>query len=66
MVPLLISDVARKVGISSDTIRSYDRLGLLSPIRDSSGRRLFTEADVTRVRQIYLDNMTRRPSMAVA
>jgi DNA-binding transcriptional MerR regulator len=66
MALLLISDVARKVGISPDTIRSYDRRGLLSPIRDSSGRRLFTEDDVTRVREIYLDNMTRRPAMAVA
>jgi DNA-binding transcriptional MerR regulator len=64
MAVLLISDVARKVGICSDTIRSYCRQGLLSPIRDSSGRRLFTDSDVARVRAIYLDNKTRRPTMA--
>jgi DNA-binding transcriptional MerR regulator len=65
MALLLISDVAAKVGISPDTIRSYCRQGLLSPLRDSSGRRLFTHDDVPRIRDIYLANKARRPSMAV-
>ena len=56
----LVSDVAEQVGISADTVRNYCRRGLLAPLRDSSGRRLFTHADVRRVREIYLDNMARR------
>jgi DNA-binding transcriptional MerR regulator len=60
----LVSDVAEQIGISADTIRSYCRQGLLSPIRDSTNRRLFTDDDVLRIRAIYLDNMTRRPAMA--
>ena len=55
----LVSDVAEQVGISADTVRNYCRQGLLTPDRDSSGRRLFTEADVRRIREIYLDNMSR-------
>jgi len=60
MCLFLVSDVAEKVGISADTVRNYCRRGLLTPIRDSSGRRLFTEADVRRIREIFLDNMSRR------
>ena len=55
----LVSDVAEQVGISADTVRNYCRQGLLTPDRDSSGRRRFTEADVRRIREIYLDNMSR-------
>ena len=62
----LVSDVAEQVGISADTVRNYCRQGLLTPDRDSSGRRLFTEADVRRIREIYLDNMARRPALTVA
>jgi DNA-binding transcriptional MerR regulator len=60
----LIQSAADKAGVSVDTIRSYCRQGLLRPERDSAGRRLFTEADITRIREIYLDNMARRPSLA--
>ena len=59
MTLFLVSDVAEQVGISADTVRNYCRQGLLTPDRDSSGRRLFTEADVRRIREIYLDNMSR-------
>ena len=60
----LIGEAAKQVGISSDTVRNYCRLGLLNPIQDSSGRRLFTREDVKKIREIYLDNLTRRPSLA--
>ena len=62
----LIGGIAERAGISADTVRSYCRQGLLHPIRDSSGRRLFTEADLIRIREIYMDNMTRRPSQTGA
>ena len=59
----LIQSAADKAGVSVDTIRSYCRQGLLNPERDSAGRRLFTENDIRRIREIYVDNMTRRPTL---
>ena len=39
---LLIGDVARLSGLSIDTLRYYDRAGLLGAVhRDSGGRRVF-------------------------
>ena len=58
---LLTQALADRTGLSAGTIRDYCRLGLLVPVRDSSGRRLFTEKDVQRARAIYLTNMARRP-----
>jgi len=57
----LIGAAAKKTGIAVETIRGYCRQDLLKPIRDSAGRRLFTAADLTRIREIYLENMARRP-----
>jgi len=44
--PLRISEVARRVGISSSALRAWEALGLLSPQRTESRYRLFTESDV--------------------
>ena len=43
---LRISEVARRVGISSSALRSWEALGLVSPRRTRSRYRLFTESDV--------------------
>ena len=43
---LRISEVARRVGISSSALRAWETLGLVSPQRTESRYRLFTEADV--------------------
>ena len=61
----LIQSAADKARVSVDTIRSYCRQGLLDPERDSAGRRLFTDSDIQRIREIYLENITRRPSLSV-
>jgi len=37
---------ARLAGVSSETIRLWDRLGKLRSIRTTSGQRLFTAEDV--------------------
>src|SRR5438094_8636842 len=42
---LLISEVARRVGISSSALRAWEALGLVSPQRTQSRYRLFTESD---------------------
>jgi DNA-binding transcriptional MerR regulator/quercetin dioxygenase-like cupin family protein len=44
--PLRISEVARRVGISSSALRAWEALGLLSPQRTESRYRLYAEADV--------------------
>lgn len=44
--PLRISEVARRLDISSSALRAWEALGLVSPQRTRSRYRLFTEADV--------------------
>jgi transcriptional regulator with XRE-family HTH domain len=44
--PLRISEVARRVGISSSALRSWEALGLVAPQRTVSRYRLYDEADV--------------------
>jgi DNA-binding transcriptional MerR regulator len=56
---LLITATAKLAGVSPGTIRDYCRRGLLTPMEDSAGNRLFTAEDVTRIRDIYLHNMAR-------
>ena len=43
---LRISEVARRVGISSSALRAWEALGLVTPQRTESRYRLYTEADV--------------------
>jgi len=43
---LRISEVARRLGISSSALRAWEALGLLSPQRTLSRYRMYTEADV--------------------
>jgi DNA-binding transcriptional MerR regulator/quercetin dioxygenase-like cupin family protein len=43
---LRISQVARRVGISSSALRSWEAMGLVAPQRTESRYRLFTDADV--------------------
>jgi transcriptional regulator with XRE-family HTH domain len=43
---LRISEVARRVGISSSALRSWESLGLVAPHRTESRYRLYTEGDV--------------------
>jgi MerR family Zn(II)-responsive transcriptional regulator of zntA len=48
-----IGELARRAEVTRDTIRFYERVGLLPrPTRTRSGYRLFGEADVQRVRFI--------------
>ena len=47
-----ISKVAEEFQISARTIRYYEEVGLLSPIRDSSGRRVLTAQDVAKMKLI--------------
>src|SRR5215469_6591658 len=43
---LRISEVARRVGISSSALRAWEMAGLVAPQRTKSKYRLYTEGDV--------------------
>ncbi|MEO6726336.1 MAG: heavy metal-responsive transcriptional regulator [Blastocatellia bacterium] len=47
-----IGDLARLSGVSADTLRHYERKGLLKPLRQSNGYRAYPEHAADRVRMI--------------
>ncbi len=48
-----ISDVSRELGISADTLRYYEKIGLLARVaRSPSGLRIYREHDLSRLRFI--------------
>lgn len=49
-----ISDVCRRTGLSSRTLRFYETKGLLRPLRTAGGRRLYGPGELTRLNQITL------------
>jgi MerR family transcriptional regulator/heat shock protein HspR len=48
----VISVAARIVGMHAQTLRYYERAGLLQPSRSSGKRRLYSNADIARLREI--------------
>jgi DNA-binding transcriptional MerR regulator/mannose-6-phosphate isomerase-like protein (cupin superfamily) len=48
-----VSEVARMVGISASTLRSWEQSGLLRSSRSSAGWRRYDVADVTRAREVH-------------
>lgn len=48
----VISVAARLVGVSPRTLRSYEAAGLIEPQRTEGNRRLYSDADIERVRRI--------------
>lgn len=45
-----ISELAQKVGLSRSTLLYYEKLKLISAIRQSNGYRCYTDKDVQRVK----------------
>jgi DNA-binding transcriptional MerR regulator len=51
--PLRIQEAAARVGVSADTLRHYERLGLISkPARTAGGYREYSEAAIARLQFI--------------
>ncbi|MDA3022333.1 MAG: MerR family transcriptional regulator [Actinomycetota bacterium] len=48
----IISVAARITGLHPQTLRQYDRLGLVSPTRIAGRNRLYSANDITRLREI--------------
>jgi len=50
--PLRIGELAQLSGVSADTLRHYERKGLLKPLRQSNGYRKYPKHAAERVRMI--------------
>jgi MerR family transcriptional regulator/heat shock protein HspR len=48
----VISVAARLVGMHAQSLRHYERIGLIVPRRSDGRQRLYSQADVNRLRQI--------------
>jgi MerR family transcriptional regulator/heat shock protein HspR len=48
----VISIAAKMVGVHAQTLRYYERLGLVEPSRSRGNIRLYSPADIARLRQI--------------
>ncbi|MCP5328575.1 MAG: MerR family DNA-binding transcriptional regulator [Sinobacteraceae bacterium] len=60
-----ISAAARACGCAEDTLRRLDAQGIVSPVRDSGGRRLFSQADIEAARaHLTRDQGGRAPERA--
>jgi MerR family transcriptional regulator/heat shock protein HspR len=57
-----IQRAAQESDLSPNTLRIYEKLGLLSPARDSAGRRLYSAADVADARKIAKQRLASRGS----
>lgn len=47
-----ISVAAELAGMHAQTLRQYDRIGIVSPLRTRGGGRRYTHGDVTRLREV--------------
>ncbi|MCQ4621593.1 helix-turn-helix transcriptional regulator [Corynebacterium sp. CCUG 71335] len=48
----VISVAAELTGMHAQTLRTYDRMGLVTPMRTSGGGRRYSERDINRLRTI--------------
>lgn len=55
----MISVAARLIGVHAQTLRTYEREGLLQPARSRGGVRMYSEADIDRLRLIrrFMDQL---------
>ena len=56
----VISIAGRMVGMHAQTLRGYERAGLLAPWRSRGQRRLYSNADIARLRAIRAGPRLRR------
>jgi excisionase family DNA binding protein len=49
---LLTSDVSRRLGVSSETVRQWERTGALKATKTAGGVRVFRASDVTQFEAI--------------
>ena len=49
-----VKQVVETTGISADTLRYYDKMGIVSPKRNENGYRYYDETDITNLRYIVV------------
>ncbi|MET7396965.1 MerR family transcriptional regulator [Dactylosporangium sp. NPDC005572] len=49
-----IGELARRFGLATHVLRHWESMGLLTPARDETGRRVYGEADLVRVALILI------------
>ncbi|MFV0466533.1 MAG: MerR family transcriptional regulator [Lachnospiraceae bacterium] len=60
---MTIAEVSKKYGLTADTLRYYERIGLLPPVnRGASGNRDYTEADC---RWVYFIKCMRNAGLSI-
>lgn len=59
-----ISEVASMLGVSSPTLRWWESRGLVKPERSSSGHRIYRDADIQRLKEIYRLRMVEQLNLA--
>ena len=53
-------EAARRLGISIDTLRRWDRAGRIRTTRDSANKRLVAESEIARIRGTRSDELSAR------
>lgn len=48
----IISVAARMLGVRTQTLRYYERMGLIEPVRTKGNQRVFSNRDIERVQRI--------------
>lgn len=56
-----IGDFSKKIGLSIDTLRYYEKLGLIHPERDLTNRRIYSDKDITWINFIIRLKETNMP-----
>jgi len=49
---ITVSEAAARAGLSATTLRMLDRTGVLVPRRDYASRRIYSETDIQRLREL--------------
>ena len=58
----LISSAADEVGVVPETLREYERLGLIKPKRNSVGQRVYSAEDIALAQRILTRRLKSRIS----
>ena len=48
----LISEISSTLGVHPQTLRNWERRGIIKPERDWAGRRVFSDEDVEKIKTI--------------
>jgi DNA-binding transcriptional MerR regulator len=59
-----IGTAARLLGVSTSTLLAYERRGIIAPVRDATGRRIYDAAQIERARAYMTSRRLGRPPEA--